>query len=152
MVDELDDPETDSEGRLRDQIDRAQLRGRILVVEDGPDNQRLVRHILERAGCEVEVGENGQIGVELALAACARDEPFDVILMDVQMPVLDGYEATRRLRAQGYAKPIIALTAHALPAERQRCMAAGCDDFATKPIDRFKLLSMLSAILHKRAT
>ena len=150
MVDEIEEPDTDSERKLLEQIERSRLRGRILVVEDGWDNQRLIRHILERAGCEVEVAENGQVGVDLALEACDRDEPFDVILMDVQMPVLDGYEATRRLRARGYAKPIIALTAHAFPAERQRCMAAGCDDFATKPIDRFKLLSMLSATLKKR--
>jgi CheY-like chemotaxis protein len=107
--------------------------------------------MLERAGCSVTVAENGQVGVDLALAACEADEPFDVILMDVQMPVLDGYEATRRLRAEGYAGPIIALTAHALATERQRCLAAGCDDFATKPIDRFKLLGMLGAILRKRS-
>jgi PAS domain S-box-containing protein len=152
MVDEIEDPDTDSERKLREQIEQSQLRGRILVVEDGCDNQRLVRHILERAGCEVTIGENGKVGVDLALEACDRDEPFDVILMDVQMPVLDGYEATRLLRSRGYAGPIIALTAHAFPAERQRCMAAGCDDFATKPIDRFKLLSMLSATLKKGAS
>jgi PAS domain S-box-containing protein len=150
MVDEIEEPDTDSDHNLLEQIEQARLRGRILVVEDGCDNQRLIRHILERAGCEVEVAENGQVGVDLALEASNGDEPFDAILMDVQMPVLDGYEATRRLREQGYTEPIIALTAHAFPAERQRCMAAGCDDFATKPIDRFKLLSMLGATLKKR--
>ena len=128
----------------------ARLRGRILVVEDGPDNQRIIRHILERAGCEVALADNGQIGIEMALAACDEDRPYDVIVMDVQMPVIDGYEATRRLRAQGYAGPIVALTAHALATERQRCMAAGCDDFATKPIDRFKLLGVLERHLASR--
>jgi PAS domain S-box-containing protein len=152
MVDELKDPETDSGQRLRERIKDTQVRGRILVVEDGRDNQRLIQHILEAAGCTVRLADNGQAGHDLALAACDAEEPFDIVLMDLQMPVLDGYEATRQLRANGYAGPIIALTAHALPAERQRCTAAGCDDFATKPINRFELLTLIKRYLpsHKR--
>jgi len=122
---------------------------RILLAEDGPDNQRVIRHVLERAGYEVTVAENGLIGVELALAAIDEGTPFSVVLMDVQMPVLDGYAATRQLRDQGYTGPIIALTAHALPSERDRCIEAGCDAFATKPIERVKLLETIALHLQK---
>ena len=128
------------------------LRGsdnRVLVVEDGPDNQRVIKHLLERAGYVVTIAENGLVGVELALAAADDGTPFSVILMDVQMPVLDGYGATRQLRDQGYTGPIIALTAHALPSERQRCIEAGCDAFATKPIERVKLLETIAYHIQK---
>jgi CheY-like chemotaxis protein len=125
--------------------------GRVLMVEDGPDNQRVIRHVLETAGYSVTAADNGQIGLELALAAVDEGSPFRVILMDVQMPVLDGYEATRRLRAAGYTGPIIALTAHALPSERQRCLEAGCDAFATKPIERLHLLETIALHLTKPA-
>ncbi len=128
------------------------LRGsdnRVLVVEDGPDNQRVIKHLLERAGYVVTIAENGLIGVEIALAAADDGTPFSVILMDVQMPVLDGYGATRQLRDQGYVGPIIALTAHALPSERQRCIESGCDAFATKPIERVKLLETIAFHVQK---
>ena len=128
------------------------LRGsdnRVLVVEDGPDNQRVIKHLLERAGYVVTIAENGLVGVEMALAAADDGTPFSVILMDVQMPVLDGYGATRQLRDQGYVGPIIALTAHALPSERQRCIESGCDAFATKPIERVKLLETIAFHVQK---
>jgi Amt family ammonium transporter len=78
------------------------------------------------------------------LAAADEGSPFLVVLMDVQMPVLDGYAATRQLRDQGYTAPIIALTAPALPSERQRCIEAGCDAFATKPLERLELLETIA--------
>jgi len=116
---------------------------RVLLVEDGPDNQRLIGLLLRKAGATVELADNGRIALQKALAAARGGEAFDVILMDVQMPEMDGYEASRRLRAAEYDGPIIALTAHAMEQDRRRCLAAGCNDYATKPFDRNRLLEIV---------
>ncbi len=123
--------------------------GRILLVEDGEDNRKLISLTLQRGGLEVECAENGAIGVEAALRALRENDPFDVILMDMQMPVLDGYGAAARLREEGYDGPIVALTAHAMRGDREKCIAAGCDDFATKPINRKELMTTLLSYLQK---
>jgi CheY-like chemotaxis protein len=124
---------------------------RILLAEDGPDNQRLITFVLTKAGAAVVLAANGEAAADAAMAALRRNEPFDVILMDMQMPILDGYSATRRLRAAGYDRPIIALTANAMADDKAKCMSAGCDDFASKPIDRARLIEQVAHILRVRA-
>jgi len=124
------------------------LSGRVLLVEDGADNQRLIRLLLAKLGLEIVICENGQQGVERALEAREAGNAFDLILMDMQMPIMDGYTATRILRRRGYTGSIVALTAHAMHAERGRCLAAGCDDFATKPVDRESFFALLSRYLN----
>jgi signal transduction histidine kinase len=117
------------------------LGGRVLVVEDVAVNRRLMAILLEALGATVTAANDGADAVERALAGDA----FDLILMDMQMPVLDGYDATAALRRAGYAGPIVALTAHAMADDRARCLRVGCDDYLTKPIDR----GALAAVVHR---
>ncbi|QDU74044.1 Sensory/regulatory protein RpfC [Bremerella volcania] len=126
---------TDTKNALRDL--------KILLVEDGPDNQRLISFLLKKAGAEVDMAENGELGYLKANAATASGRPFDVILMDMQMPIMDGYAASTKLRSDGYNGPIIALTAHAMAEDRNRCIEAGCTDYTTKPVDRAKLIELI---------
>jgi len=127
------------------------LHGRILLAEDGSDNQRLIRYILEKAGASVEVAENGRIAVEKATVARDAGKPFDLVLMDMQMPVMDGYEATRRLRQEGHNTPIIALTAHAMKGDREKCLGAGSDDYVAKPIQQNTFLELVAEYTEKTA-
>jgi CheY-like chemotaxis protein len=116
---------------------------RILVAEDGLDNQRLIRHILSKRGATVEVVENGALAVQRVQEEVLNQTAFDVVLMDMQMPVMDGYAATATLRSQHYQLPVIALTANAMHGDREKCLKAGCSDFATKPIDRTALIAII---------
>ena len=125
------------------------LDARILLVEDGEYNIKLIEHILAKAGATVTTAENGQLGFDEAMSAWRAGTPYDVILMDMQMPVLDGYEATKRLRKAGYGDPILALTAHTMATDKAKCLEAGCDEYLTKPIDRAALLKTIHA--HLRA-
>ncbi len=115
---------------------------RILVVDDGATNRNLLSLVLGRAGAEVVQAENGQIAVELV-----NSENFDIVLMDMQMPVMDGYAAATMLRKQGHTLPIFALTAHAMAGDEEKCLAAGCSGFCTKPIDIDKLLKQIAEAL-----
>ena len=119
---------------------RSQPAERILLAEDSVDNQRIISLILRSAGFQVTVAENGQVACEKALAALQEGKPYDMILMDMQMPVMEGCEATRRLRKAGYSRPIVALTAHATVTDRRQCLEAGCDFYVTKPVNRAELL------------
>jgi len=123
------------------------LHGRCLVVEDVELNQRLLAAILRRTGLTVELADDGKQGLEKALAAERAGTPFDLVLMDMQMPVMDGYEAARRLRTAGYRRPIIALTAHVMITDREKCLEAGCTAYETKPIQRERLLSTCKRLL-----
>ena len=116
---------------------------RILLVDDTRVNQIVIATQLEKFGAVVNMAENGQIGIDKIAEAKACGKPFDVILMDMQMPVLDGYAATRQLRAHGYTKPIIAVTAHALPGDREKTLEAGCDEYVPKPVDFVRLIKII---------
>jgi signal transduction histidine kinase/CheY-like chemotaxis protein len=116
------------------------LRGRVLLAEDGPDNQRLIGHYLRTAGATVTIVENGALALEAMRDAMATGTPYDLLVTDMQMPELDGYSLAKALRQQGVTTPIIALTAHAMAEDRTRCLSAGCDDYVRKPIDRAALL------------
>jgi PAS domain S-box-containing protein len=115
-----------------------QLRGRILLAEDGADNQRLLRMQLGDAGATVTSALDGQIAVDLATT-----QTFDLILMDMQMPVMDGYAATIELRRRGLTIPIIALTAYAMAEDRDKCLTDGCSAYLSKPIEEHTLLRMV---------
>ena len=149
MITQAKDIATDRDADRPGAEEVQHLKGRILLAEDGLDNQILIATILRRHGLDVEIADNGESAVTMALSAYETGAPFDVILMDMQMPRLDGYGATATLRRKGYSGPIIALTAHAMAGERERCLAAGCDDYLSKPIDRPALLAAIASHLHR---
>jgi signal transduction histidine kinase/CheY-like chemotaxis protein len=126
---------------------QVRIKGSVLVAEDGIDNQALIAAKLAETGLNLEIAPNGQIACEKALAAAARGTPFDLILMDVQMPVMDGYTAMLHLRGKGYRGPIIALTANAMDRDRSKCLNAGCNEFVTKPIQMEKLFKAIGRYL-----
>ncbi len=120
---------------------------RILLVDDGSTNRKLISLVLRKAGADVVTAENGQIGVRKAMA-----DSFDLILMDMQMPVMDGYSATRKLRESGGKLPIIALTAHAMAGDEQKCRRAGCTAYLCKPIKADRLLQAIAQLLKQDDT
>lgn len=117
---------------------------RILVADDAADNRRLVSFLLRRAGARVDLASNGKEAIDQAIAAETAHQPFDLIVMDMQMPVQNGYEATAELRRRGFAMPILALTANALQSDEDACLRAGCNEHATKPIDSAALLAAIA--------
>ena len=126
------------------------LDGRILLVEDGIDNQRLITLVLQKAGAAVSLARNGREALEAVFpneTAGEPAEPFDLILMDIQMPEMDGHEATRRLREKGFRGPIVAISAHAHKSEIQGILEAGCNEYLAKPIQRDELLRTVQRYL-----
>ena len=115
---------------------------RILLAEDGYDNRKLIQVVLQKAGARVKTAENGRVAVDLV-----ETDPFDLVLMDMNMPVMDGYEATRLLRAKGCELPIFALTANAMSDDIEQCLAAGCDEYMAKPISAAMLVQTIAARL-----
>ena len=128
--------------------DHIRLNGRILLAEDGEDNQDLISTYLREAGAEVTIAGNGRVAAELATAPEDAGK-FDLILMDMQMPELDGYGATARVREAGVKTPIVALTANAMAEDRARCMSVGCTDYLPKPVERYQLLSTAACYMGK---
>jgi CheY-like chemotaxis protein/HPt (histidine-containing phosphotransfer) domain-containing protein len=118
------------------------ISARILLVEDGIDNQQLISTYLRQAGAQVTIAENGKVAVQKA-----TESAYDLILMDMQMPEMDGATATAELRKRGVRVPIIALTAHAMAEDRARCLAAGCTDYLSKPVHKEVLLNMVASYL-----
>ncbi|MBE0510394.1 MAG: response regulator [Chromatiales bacterium] len=116
-----------------------QLHGKVLLAEDNPDNQKLISLLLKRIGVEVSIADNGKLAVNMA-----ESDSYDLVFMDIQMPVMSGIDAVRQLRANGYRGTIIALTANATADDARECQQAGFDDFMSKPIDREKLAQVLA--------
>ena len=142
MIHRLDDALRDAGVEAEPPTSR--LTGRILLAEDSDDNRRLLAHLLQAAGAEVVAVSNGLLACEQALA---DDAHFDLILMDMQMPQMDGYTATRRLRVNGYTAPIVALTANTSADDRDKCRHCGCTDYLSKPVPRHVLLEMTARYL-----
>ncbi len=132
---------SDRPGRVDTQSDL--LSGHVLLAEDGVDNQKLISRVLRKAGLCVDIVEHGQQAIDLLV----EGHPYDLVLMDMQMPIVDGYAATREIRKRGIDIPIVALTAHAMAGAREACLDAGCSAYATKPIDREKLFAIIREML-----
>jgi two-component system, cell cycle response regulator DivK len=120
---------------------------KVLIVEDDEMNRESLSRLLKRRGFEIVIGVDGQEGIDLA-----QSEMPDIILMDMSLPVIDGWEATRQLKASPATRavPVIALTAHAMSSDRDKALAAGCDDFDTKPIELDRLLPKIHALIEKQ--
>ncbi len=109
--------------------------------------KRLISHMLRKLKLEVELARDGSLACQLAEQSRSEGQPFALILMDIQLPCMDGLAATRWLRTQGWPGPIVALTAHAMVGDREECLAAGCDDYLSKPITSSRLREMLQRYL-----
>jgi CheY-like chemotaxis protein len=159
----IDPPATEAVASVRKAEDQRRVQGsgtdapqrmvrRVLLVEDDRDVQRLVLHLLQKLEIEADLAENGEIACQRARHALSAGRPYELILMDVEMPVMNGLDATRRLRREGWTGPIIALTAHAMSGDREMCRAASCDDYVPKPISRDALQAVLLRHLRLAST
>jgi CheY-like chemotaxis protein len=142
MITELDQDEAQKQQKAaknKMKIEKVLQGINVLVAEDAIENQKLLTWFLEKAGASVDLAQNGREAIERALSG-----HHDLVLMDIQMPEVDGYEATKTLRQKGFTTPIVAVTAHALVEERQRCLEAGCTDHLSKPIDVHQLIDKVT--------
>ncbi len=124
---------------------------KLLVVDDAKDNRILMQHILKKTGAVLEFAMDGKQAVDAITTAINDGAPFDLILMDMQMPIMDGYFATAKLRELGINTPVIAVTAHALEGDRQACLDAGCDEYHTKPINKAVLIKTIAGLIGEHA-
>jgi CheY-like chemotaxis protein len=124
-----------------------ELSVRVLLAEDNRDLQQIFAHQLTLLGLEVIGVSNGRDAVDLALAALGAGNPFDLVLMDLEMPIVDGYEATRLLRGGGFVGPILALSAHSTDDNRMDCIALGCNDCLCKPIEWSRFADLIRRFL-----
>ena len=141
--------ELDTEKECSDeQFESSQLKytGKVLVVEDDAINQKTIQTVLEKVGLEVQIAADGQEGVNLGSTG-----EFDLIFMDISMPVMNGLKATNLLRNMGLTTPIIALTANVMKGDRERCITTGCNAFLGKPIKREELFELLDTYLSSHA-
>jgi signal transduction histidine kinase/ActR/RegA family two-component response regulator len=122
---------------------------RVLVVDDAKDNRVLLHHFMKKTGANIEFAYDGKQAIDQIEKAIAADSPFNLILMDMQMPVLDGYSATKQLRQAGINTPIIAITAHALDGDREHCLGAGCNEYITKPVSRSTLIETCTTVINQ---
>ena len=127
--------------------DDVQLDCHILIVDDRRDVRFLARHFLSDAGATVSEAEDGEVGVAAIKQSLAEGPVFDLVVLDMQMPRLDGYQAAKAMRQVGYTAPIIALTADAMHGDMAHCLEAGCNDYLSKPIDRSEFLMKVKQYL-----
>ena len=125
---------------------------RVLLVDDRRDVRHVAQHFLEEAGAVVETATDGREGIEAVKRSEQNGQPFDVILMDMQMPNMDGYAATSELRSTGCELPVIAMTADAMRGDREHCLDVGCDDYLPKPIEPFDLVEKVRCVTQDTST
>jgi PAS domain S-box-containing protein len=149
---QLVDPQTLAEqsGESSESLEFERLPLRVLVVEDNRGLQIMLKRMLEQHVNIIELASNGEVAISEIARATTANTPYDIVLMDMHMPVLNGFDATQRLRTNGYSLPIVALTAGAMSGDRDRCLLAGCDSYLSKPVDRARLLDLL-AEYHRKA-
>jgi len=126
----------------KDSSEQVNFSGSVLVVEDIPVHQLLIKKLLEKMGLQVRIAADGNEAIQKALS-----KSFDMIFMDIKMPCMNGYEATKALRKQGVTTPIIAVSAYAMKGDEKKCIEAGCDAYIPKPIDRRELLKIIGKYL-----
>ena len=144
--------ELPSDGRSKPNSAPTKLEGRILLAEDGLDNQKLISFLLRKAGAQVDIAENGLVALTMMEKAEETNSEYDLLITDMQMPIMDGYTLASTLRERENSIAIIALTAHAMAEDRARCLDAGCDEYETKPINKTEFLATCQKWIGKKGS